>query len=398
MDMQQQVISFQTGLMRALETATVAATAARGAADAAQGSGRPSGPPEPASVPNVRFGQSTNRIHPIKESHDEALKYFEKQALLHERNVQHCARTQKEIDRLTSVISAMEQSKNNELKFIYPPGTFPFKAPSDVAEMNEPLLESLENVYVLSFTSPKGSSRRNAMNISHHASNTFIGKATLQAQTAHLASVKALSWKQVFLESCASPKFRQQEWHDLGLEDVDRQGVDPKAAEHHALEIYLKNDRQGASKSCCRGKNDDLKKKEVSKKTRGRKAWKSFGFSCQKKSSKKSKVTPTWRSRLTTKKVSRISWRLPTILPQESVLEKELTKTKSTRVKGKEIPSKKKHRRPKARAREIPSVIHVGIYTSRSGVRLCWTIRGTPTFSCWKKSWTHSFHCQDKAN
>ena len=85
MDMQQQMISFQTGLMRALETATVAATAARGAADAAQGTGRPSGPPEPASVPNVRFGQSTNRIHPVKELHDEALKYFEKQALLHER-------------------------------------------------------------------------------------------------------------------------------------------------------------------------------------------------------------------------------------------------------------------------------------------------------------------------
>ena len=76
-DMQQQMISFQTGLMRALETAAVPATAARGAADAAQGSGRPSGPPDPASVPNVRFGQSTNRIHPIQELHDEALKYFQ---------------------------------------------------------------------------------------------------------------------------------------------------------------------------------------------------------------------------------------------------------------------------------------------------------------------------------
>ena len=100
MDMQQQMISFQTGLMRALETATVAATAARGAADAAQGSGRPSGPPESASAPNVRFGQSTTRIHPIKELHDEALKYFEKQALVHERNVQKLVRTQKEIHRL----------------------------------------------------------------------------------------------------------------------------------------------------------------------------------------------------------------------------------------------------------------------------------------------------------
>ena len=112
MDMQQQMISFQTGLI-ALETATVAASAVRGASDPFQGSGRPSGPPEPASVPNVRFGQSTNRIHPIQELHDEALKYFEKQAVLHERNAQKLVRTQKEIDRLTSVISAMEQSKYN---------------------------------------------------------------------------------------------------------------------------------------------------------------------------------------------------------------------------------------------------------------------------------------------
>ena len=130
--------------------------------------------PKPASVPHVRLGQSTNRIRPIKELHDEALKYFEKQALLHERNVLKLVRTLKEIDRLTSVISAMEQSKYNELKFIYPPGTSPFKAPLDVAEMNE----------------AKGTSRRNAMNISHHASNTFIRKVTLQARNAHLASVK----------------------------------------------------------------------------------------------------------------------------------------------------------------------------------------------------------------
>ena len=85
----------------------------------------------------------------------------------------------------TSVISAMEQSKHNELKFICPPGTSPFKAPSDVAEMNEALQESLENDFVLSFTIPKGRSRRNAMNICHHASNTFIRKVTLQARTAH---------------------------------------------------------------------------------------------------------------------------------------------------------------------------------------------------------------------
>ena len=201
MDMQQQMISFQTGLMRALETATVAATAARGAADAAQGSERPSGPsgpPEPASVPNVRFGQSTNRIHPIKELHDEALKYFEKQALLHERNVLKLVRTQKEIDRLTSVISAMEQSKYNELN---PPGSSPFKAPSDVAEMKKALQESLENDYVLSITIPKGSKRHEQKKRDEHQPPREQhlhpkSDTTGLSQNAHLASVKTLSSKQ----------------------------------------------------------------------------------------------------------------------------------------------------------------------------------------------------------
>ena len=39
---------------------------------------------------------------------------------------------------------------------------------------------------------------------------------------------------------------------------------------------------------------------------------------------------------------------------QRLVLERESTRTKSTREKGKEIPSRKKYRRSKARAREIP--------------------------------------------
>ena len=183
------------------------------------------------------------------------------------------------------MISVMKQSKCNELKFIYPPGTSPFKAPSDVAEMNEPLLESFEKDYLLLLTIPKGTSRRNAMNIRHHASNIFIRKATLQAQTAHLASVKTLSSKQIFLQSCASLNFKQQEWPDLGLDDVDRQGVDLKAAEHHALEVYRKMIDKVRQKAAAeeKKKDDDLKKKEeVSQKTRGRKAWTSFGLSCKK--------------------------------------------------------------------------------------------------------------------
>ena len=42
------------------------------------------------------------------------------------------------------------------------------------------------------------------------------------------------------------------------------------------------------------------------------------------------------------------------ILPQESVLDTELTKTKSTRAKGKEIPSKKRHRKLKSQSKENP--------------------------------------------
>ena len=177
-------------------------------------------------------------------------------------------RTQKEIDRLTSVIIALEQSKYNELKFIYPPGTSPFKAPQDVAEMNEALLESLENDCVLQITIPKGTIRRN---ISHHAINTFIRKVTLQVQTAHLASVEALSSKQFFLQSCSRLKFKKREWPDLGLEDVDRQGFDPKAAKHHALEIYPKMTDKVRQKAAAEEKKKDDDLNGVPK-TRGRKA------------------------------------------------------------------------------------------------------------------------------
>ena len=344
------MISFQTGLMRALETATVAATAARGAADAAQGSGRPSGPPEPASVPNVRCGQSTTRIHPIKELHDEALKYFEKQALLHERNAQKLVRTQTEIDRLTSVICAMEQSKYNELKFIYPPGTSPFKAPSDVAEMNEALQESLENDFVLSFTIPKGTSRRNAMNISHHASNTFVRKVTPQAQPAHLASVKALSSKQVFLQSCTSLKFSKngQTWAWR-----DRQGVDPKAAEHHALEIYRKMVDKVRQKAAAeeKKKDDDLKKKEeVSKKLEDEKPG-NLLVSVARKVIKEEQSDSNMGAETDNKEGFKYIVKAADDFASRVGSGK---KTKSTRAQGKEIHPKKKHRRSKARAKEIP--------------------------------------------
>ena len=56
--------------------------------------------------------------------------------------------------------------------------------------------------------------------------------------------------------------------------DVDCEGVDPKAAEHHALEIFGKmtdNVRQKAAADE-KKKDDDLKKKEeVSNKIKGKK-------------------------------------------------------------------------------------------------------------------------------
>ena len=365
MDMQQQMISFQT--------AHACAGDCYGCGNSSQEcSGRSSriwktvrtvrtaGLLEPASVANVRFGQSTNRIHPIKELHDEALKYFEKQALLHERNVLKLVRTQKEIDRLTSVISAMEQSKYNELKFIYPPGTSPFKAPSDVAEMNEALQESSENDYVLSFTIPKGTSRRNAMNISHHASNTFIRKVTLQTQNAHLASVKTLSSKQVFLASCASLKFKQQEWPDLGLEDVERQGVDRKAAEYHALEIYRKMMDKVRQKAAVeeKKKDDDLKKKEgVSKKLENEKPGNLLA-SVVRKVSKEEQNDSSMGVETDNKEGFKDIVKAADDFASKVGSGKGVDKDKIHKGKGKGNSLKEKeHRRSKARARVIPRAI-----------------------------------------
>ena len=139
------------------------------------------------------------------------------------------------------------------------------------------------NDYVLSFTIPNVTSRRNAMNISHHASNTFIRKMTLQAQTAHLASVKTFSSKQVFLESCASLKLIQQEWGRLGL---GRRGPPKTRQQRNTMhwKSIGKNDREAASKKLLseEKKKDPEEKRGGVQKTRGRKAWKSFGLSCKK--------------------------------------------------------------------------------------------------------------------
>ena len=269
-------------------------------------------------------------------------------------------RTQKEIDRLTSVISAMEQSKYNELKFIYPPGTSPFDAPSDVAEMNEAVQESLENDYVLSFTIPKGTSRRSAMNISHHASNTFIRKVTLQAQNAHLASVKSLSSKQIFLASCASLKFKQQEWPDLGVEDVERQGVDPKAAEHHALEICWKMIDKVRLKAAVeeKKKDDDLKKKEeVSKKLEDEKPG-NLLVSLKRKVIKEEQSDPSMEVETDNKE----GFKDIVKAADDFCLKGRLWKRSRQRQnpqgqREKKFPQKKKHRRSKATAREISRVI-----------------------------------------
>ena len=85
---------------------------------------------------------------------------------------------------------------------------------------------------------------------------------TLQAQNAHLASVKTLSSKQVFLASCASLKFKQQEWPDLGLEDVERQGVDPKVVHWKSIEKMIDKVRQKAAV-------EEKKKRRGVQKTRG---------------------------------------------------------------------------------------------------------------------------------
>ena len=260
-DMQQQMNSFQTGLMRALESATVAATAARGAADAAQGSGRPSRLSEPASVPNVRFGQSTTRIHPIKELYDEALKHFEKQAVRW---------TQEEIDRLTSLISAMEQNKYNELKIHLPTWYISVQGAFGCCGVERVLAGVTgERLCFIIHDSERHEHKKRDEHQPSREQHLHPKSDTPQAQTAHLPSVKALSSKQVFVQSCASLKFKQQEWPDLGLEDVDRQGVGPKAAEHHALEIYRKmigKVRQKAAHEEKKKDDDQKKKEEVSKK------------------------------------------------------------------------------------------------------------------------------------
>ena len=95
---------------------------------------------------------------------------------------------------------------------------------------------------------------------------------------------------------------------DLGLEDVERQGVDPKAAEYHAQEICRKMIDKVRQKAAVeeKKKDDDLKKKEeVSKKLEDEKPG-NLLVSVVRKVIKEEQNDSSMGSRLTTKMVSRI--------------------------------------------------------------------------------------------
>ena len=91
-----------------------------------------------------------------------------------------------------------------------------------------------ESDYVVSFTIPKRLEQTNSDEHQPPCEQYFHQESNSASSDRSLGlGQDFIIKKQVFLQSYASLKFKQQEWPDLGLEDVDRQ-----------------YDRQSASKSC----------------------------------------------------------------------------------------------------------------------------------------------------
>ena len=128
--------------------------------------------------------------------------------------------------------------------------------------------------YRMAVDIPQGASKRQAMNIVHHAVATFIRQVNVEAQEAHLEGLQKICSKRVYMEACSNLKFKKADWPDLGFEDVECPQVDATKAEKKALEIYGKTVdrvRKKVADDEQKKKDDDKKKEETAKKLEGEK-------------------------------------------------------------------------------------------------------------------------------
>jgi hypothetical protein len=102
----------------------------------------------------------------------------------------------------------------------YPPGTRPFRSPEDAFELDQPLDAAVGQATQIVVSIPMGASRRDAMQMVHHACALALKQVALEAAKARLLVLHPMCTRMAYFKSCN--QFAQDDMDSLGLEDGKR--------------------------------------------------------------------------------------------------------------------------------------------------------------------------------
>jgi len=121
----------------------------------------------------------------------------------------------------------------------YPSGVRPFKSQEERGDLDEPWSESLQAELVFNVRVPMGSSRREAMQLVHHAASLFHKKVDLEGRKEHVESLRSAVTRRAFIETCTAWTPNPVSTLDLDEPLRQRQCVDDLAV-HRIETAYAK--------------------------------------------------------------------------------------------------------------------------------------------------------------
>lgn len=227
------VLSTVAGSMQGVPQAHVLPSSA--AAASAQPPAMPSVVPQPAA--QAQAGSKLVNVESLKDTEIEKeinpqlKKHIHKVSRKFEDNLEKWGKAKLRVERDQEDLKVLESGE-----FRYPQGMRPFKSPVESAGLDDPWGETSAGDIEFKVTIPQNKTRREAMQLVHHASAVFMRKRMFEANSVYLQHLNTKITKTAFMEGINS--WEQPQDPDLGLEEGLKPVPNATAVADAALKAY----------------------------------------------------------------------------------------------------------------------------------------------------------------
>ena len=168
------------------------------------------------TIANKHLAQSVSKI-PVHVG-----KAITKASVRFEKDVMKLLKAESKLSHDMADIKVLEDLNHGRR---YPPGVRPFKSPEEQVELDKCLINALDDDNALIIKIPKGSSRREAMEIVHHTCCRFIKSTAAEGLREHISHLKLKVTRDAFRQRCEK-EAAQEKIDSLGLDDPSLVHVD----------------------------------------------------------------------------------------------------------------------------------------------------------------------------